>query len=138
MTSVLEPSMHKALPQASDRSFGLVFAVMFAIVGCWPLVRLLEPRWWSLGVAVGFAAISLTYPRLLHPFNRAWLALGKLLHRVTSPVIMAAIFFFCVTPIGLILRARGRDLLSLSWRTDLSSYWIARTSPDPNTMTRQF
>ena len=72
--------------------------------------------------------------------NRAWLALGLLLHKVVSPLVMGVIFFLCVTPTAWIMRLRGKDVLSLSRRSDLSSYWIVRERqpPDPDTMKRQF
>jgi hypothetical protein len=138
MAPVLEPSHHVS-PTSSDRSFGVVFAVVFALVGCWPLLRLLPPRWWALGVGAAFLLIAFVRPQVLHPLNVAWLALGRLLHRVVSPLIMGAIFFLCVTPIAFLMRLRGKDLLSLARSPDLNSYWIARTdTPEPETMKRQF
>jgi hypothetical protein len=141
MATVLEPSLARGpAPESSDRSFGFVFAAVFAIVGCWPLLHLEPPRWWALGVAIAFAAVAFFRPHILRPFNRAWLALGRLLHRVMSPLIMGAIFFLCVTPIAWIMRLRGKDVLSLSRRPDLSSYWIPRqpSPPAAETMKRQF
>jgi hypothetical protein len=141
MATVLEPSLARdPAPESSDRSFGLVFAGVFALIGCWPVVRLLPPRWWMLGIAVAFALVALVWPQILHPFNRTWLALGRLLHRVVSPLLMGVIFFVVVTPIAWIMRLRGKDVLSLARRTDLLSYWITREpqAPASETMKRQF
>ena len=141
MATVLEPSVVRGpAPESSDRSFGFVFTGVFALIGCWPLVRLLPPRWWMLGIAVAFALVALVWPQILHPFNRAWLALGRLLHRLVSPLLMGVIFFVVVSPIAWIMRLRGKDVLSLARRTDLSSYWITRESQAPasETMKRQF
>jgi hypothetical protein len=141
MATVLEPSLTRApAPESSDRSFGLVFAVVFALVGGLPLLHLAPPRWWALGVAIAFALLALLRPALLHHANRAWLAFGRLLHLVVSPLVMSAVFFLCVTPIAWIMRLRGKDVLSLARRPDLSSYWIAREPPLPpaETMKRQF
>ncbi|HEY4723562.1 MAG TPA: SxtJ family membrane protein, partial [Anaerolineae bacterium] len=114
MATVLEPSLTRGPePEGSDRSFGFVFAVVFAIIGCWPSLYLEPPRWWALVIALAFAAVAFVRPRILRPFNRAWLAFGRLLHRVMSPLILGAIFFLCVTPIALIMRLRGKDVLSL-------------------------
>jgi Saxitoxin biosynthesis operon protein SxtJ len=117
-----------------------VFAALFSIIGLLPLLRLEQPRWWALGVAAAFALVAVIRPGLLHPLNRAWLALGRLLHRVVSPLVMGAVFFLCVTPVAWIMRLRGKDVLSLARRPDLSSYWITREpSPPPaETMKRQF
>ena len=141
MATVLEPSVARGpAPESSDRSFGFVFAAVFALIGCWPLLRLGLPRWWALALAVAFALLALVRPQILHPLNQAWLALGRLLHRVISPVIMGMIFFLCVTPIAWIMRFRGKDVLSLARRRDLSTYWITREPQPPasETMKRQF
>ena len=141
MTTVLEPSgTHDAPPDASDRSVGLVFAGVFVLVGVLPLLKLAEPRWWALAVAAVLGLVALARPAILHPLSRVWLGLGKLLHRIVSPMVMGAIFFACVTPIGWIQRMRGRDVLSLRRRRDLSSYWIVRdaAAPAAETMKRQF
>ena len=141
MAIILEPSVaREPAPESSDRSFGLVFAAVFSLVGCLPLLRLQPPRWWALAVAVAFALLALLWPAVLQPLNRAWLAVGRLLHRVVSPLVMSAVFFLCVTPVAWIMRLRGKDVLSLARRPDLSSYWIAREAPPPpaETMKRQF
>jgi len=141
MATALEPSVIRGpAPESSDRSFGFVFAAVFALIGCWPLLRLGLPRWWALALAVAFALLALARPQILHPLNLAWLALGRLLHRVISPVIMGMIFFLCVTPIAWIMRFRGKDVLSLARRRDLSTYWITREPQPPasETMKRQF
>ena len=141
MATVLEPSVaREPAPESSDRSFGFVFAGVFALIGCWPMVRLLPPRWWALSIAVAFALIAFVWPQILHPLNRAWLALGRLLHRVVSPFIMGLIFFVVVTPIAWIMRLRGKDVLLLARRGDVPSYWIAREpeAPASETMKRQF
>ena len=141
MATVLEPKIAEgAAPEGSDRSFGIVFAVVFAIVGVWPLVHAGTPRWWSLAVATAFAVLAYAAPHLLRPLNRAWLALGRVLHRVVSPLVMGAIFFLCVTPIAWIMRLIGKDVLSLARRPEISSYWIARepAGAPSETMKNQF
>jgi hypothetical protein len=141
MAIVLEPSFPRdSTPESSDRSFGLVFATVFAIFSCWPLLHLERPRWWALGIAGAFAAVAFFRPHLLRSLNRVWLAVGRLLNRVMSPLIMGMIFFVCITPIAWIMRMRGKDILSLSRRPDLSSYWIPRQPLPPalETMKRQF
>jgi hypothetical protein len=141
MATVLEPSLaHQPARDGSDRSFGLVFSGLFVVIGCMPLLRLGSPRWWALAVAGGFGLVAILSPHFLHPLNKAWLAFGRLLHRVVSPLIMGAVFFLCVTPIAWVMRRRGKDVLSLRRRPDLSSYWIKREpSPPPSeTMGRQF
>lgn len=141
MATALEPSATlDAPPEASDRSVGLVFAAVFLIIGAFPLLHLAQPRWWAIIVAVLLGLVALLKPAILHPLSRVWLGLGRLLHKIVSPVVMGAIFFLCVTPIGWIQRARGRDILSLRRSLDAKTYWIAReTQPSgPDAMKRQF
>jgi hypothetical protein len=141
MASVLEPNLDGGTaPEASDRSFGFVFAAVFAIVGLWPLMSMASPREWALAIALAFAATAFARPRLLRPLNRAWQAFGRLLHRIVSPLILGTIFFLCVTPTGWIMRWRGRDLLSLARRPDLKSYWIDREAlpPQAQSMKKQY
>ena len=141
MTTILEPSFEREpSPESSDRNFGYVFAAVFAIVSCWPLLHWHMPHWWVLAIAAIFALVAATRPQSLHPLNRVWLALGRLLHRVVSPIIMGLIFFLIVTPTGWIMRLCGQDLLSLKRRPELSSYWTKReaTSPRPESLKNQF
>lgn len=141
MATVLEPiRAREPDPRGSDRSFGFVFAVLFFIIGCWPLLHSETPRWWSLGLAFAFAALAVLWPRALRGLNRVWLAFGHLLHRVVSPLIMGAIFFICVTPIALIMRLLGKDVLSLKRQPELTTYWISvpPSLPADETMKRQF
>lgn len=141
MATILEPTIEREpAPESSDRSFGFVFAAVFCIIGGWPLLYWQAPRWWALALAVAFAIVALARPQLLRPLNRVWLALGRLLHKIVSPLVMGVIFFATVTPTGWIMRLRGKDLLSLRRRPDQKSYWIRRepAGPESETMRNQF
>jgi len=142
MATILEPTIERGpAPESSDRSFGFVFAAVFCIIGCWPLLHGVPLRWWALIVAAAFAVLALVRPQLLHLLNRAWLAFGRLLHRIVSPLVMGMLFFTAVTPTGWLMRLRGRDVLSLKRRPELKSYWIRReaeSQPAPETMKNQF
>ena len=126
--------------QGSDRSFGLVFATVFAIVGLWPLIDGAGPRWWALAMALAFVLAAAAVPRTLAPLNRLWQRFGLLLNRIVSPLALALVFYLAVTPTGLIMRALGKDPLRL-WRdAHAASYWIPRDPPGPapDGMPRQF
>ncbi len=125
---------------SSDRSFGLVFAAVFAIVGLIPLVRAQPVRAWALGIAAAFVVVALVRPALLAPANRLWTRLGALLHRIVNPVVTGLLFYLAVTPTGLIIRAMGRDPLRLRRDPAAESYWIRRDppGPPPESMPQQF
>jgi hypothetical protein len=117
-----------------------VFAGVFALYGCLPLIHSATPRWWSFAATIALATIAFIRPEMLRPYNRAWLMFGRLLHRIVSPLVMGVIFFLCVTPIAYIMRFRGKDVLLLKRRPDLTSYWIPRglSAPTSESMKRQF
>jgi hypothetical protein len=142
MTAEIHEDFSRAedVASGSDRSFGLVMAGAFAVLGLingWH-----EGRLWPLMtvVAVLFLGAALLRPAALHPLNRAWFKLGLLLHKVVNPIIMCLVFYGTVLPIGLFMRALGKDLLRLKLQPEADSYWILRQPPGPApmTMTDQF
>ncbi|MBZ5609643.1 MAG: hypothetical protein LAP38_15385 [Acidobacteriia bacterium] len=125
---------------SSDRTFGVVFAVFFALLGLAPLRTHHSIRWWALAVSLVFLALAVLRPAWLHPFNRLWTQLGLLLGRVVSPIVMGLLFFLVVTPVGFLLRLLGKDPLRLAPDPGASTYWIERRppGPPPETMANQF
>ena len=125
---------------ASDRSFGIVFTIVFTIVGLWPLIHRGDPSLWALGIAGILLIVSIAQPVWLAPANRLWMRLGLLLHKITNPVIMGLVFFLTVTPTGIIMRAMGKDPLNRKIDRAAKSYWIKREppGPPPETMINQF
>lgn len=126
--------------RASERSFGLIVATLGAIAALWPLLHGGHPRWWLMAAVVALCLISMLACWMLVPINRAWSRFGVTLNRMVSPVVLGVIFYGVMTPIGLILRARGNDALRLKLERNATSYWIIRQppGPKPTTMTRQF
>ncbi|MFN0042000.1 MAG: SxtJ family membrane protein [Alphaproteobacteria bacterium] len=131
---------HEDVRGSSNRGFGMVFTIVFAVIGLVPLLGGGGVRWWSVALAGAILGAAFFAPRLLAPFNFLWMRFGLLLHRAINPLIMALLFFSTVTPIGLLMRALGKDPLRLKWDRAAASYWIARTPPGPapDTMKNQF
>ncbi len=126
--------------ESSDRSFGVVFAAVFALIGLWPLLGGGGARWWALAAAVAFAVVALAAPRLLRIPNALWQKLGRALNRVVSPLVIGLVFFTAVVPTGLLMRLFGKDPLRLRFDREATSYWIERRPPGPpgDTMPNQF
>ena len=125
----------------SNRSFGIVFCLVFGIIAAWPLLFSDgRPYWWALAVSLVFLVLALVYPRSLTVPNRLWTKLGLLLHRIVNPLIMGLIFFLAFTPMAILLRALGKDLLNMKRDTSADSYWILRDppGPSPESMRRQY
>ncbi|MGB0574752.1 MAG: SxtJ family membrane protein [Alphaproteobacteria bacterium] len=131
---------NESVEGSSNRAFGIVFTVVFAIIGLWPLPWGDSPHWWALVIAAVFLLTALIIPKSLAPLNRAWMRFGLLLHKVVNPLIMGLVFFLTVTPTALIMRALGKDPLKRRLDKDATTYWIDRTppGPDPDSMPRQF
>jgi hypothetical protein len=127
-------------PAASDRSFGLVMAAACAVVGLWPMVAGRSPRWAAFGIGAAFLLAALARPRVLAPLNRLWMTLGRLLHRIVSPAMMALLFALVVVPTAAFLRLAGRDPLRLKLDRGAASYWQRREPPGPapGSLTHQF
>ncbi len=140
------PDIHESIAHeqpiqtSSDRSFGIVMGVFFAIVGLWPVLFGGTPRWWSIGIAAAFTVLALVLPRVLAPLNRLWFRFGLFLNRIVSPIILGLMFYGVFTPIGLLLRLFGKDLLRLKLDKSTESYWIDRDPPGPapETIKQQF
>jgi hypothetical protein len=125
---------------SSDRAFGIVFAVVFALIAAWPLLHGAELRLWSLAVAVAFALVAWLRPTLLARANRWWMKFGLLLGKVVSPIALGILFFGVLVPIGFLMRATGKDPLRLKREAAAESYWILRAppGPPPDSMKNQF
>jgi predicted membrane metal-binding protein len=133
-------SSHRGTKPGSERSFGIVFAVVFSLIGLAPVVHRAEPRWWALVLAAAFLVVAFLAPGILRPLNKAWFKLGLILNHVVSPVIMGVLFVVAFVPTALILRLAGKDLLRLRGNPASDSYWITRDPPGPapGSMRKQF
>ena len=111
----------------SNRSFGIVFFIVFVVIAFYPLVNQEEYRLWALITALIFLVLGLINSSILTPLNLLWFKFGMLLGRIVSPIIMGLVFFGVVTPTGLLMKLFKKDLLKLK-RKDKKSYWIERKS----------
>ena len=104
--------------------FGILFFILFLIIGLYPLKSDEPIRIWSVLFSSVFLIITITRPNLFTFLNRLWIELGILLGKIISPIVMGLIFFFVVTPIGVIVRILKKDVMGL--KKSKSSYWIDR------------
>ena len=124
-------------PGGSPRGFGFLAATVFAAFGAWPMLGGAAPKWTLLALAAALAAVALARPQWLAPANRVWMAFGRILHRIMSPIIITLIYFVVITPTGLLMRAFGKDPLRLKWDAEADTYWLPRTE-ESESMHRQF
>ena len=112
----------------SNRNFGIVFFFVFLIIALYPFIHNGEIRLWSLIISLIFFILGLANSRILTPLNNLWFKFGIFLGKIVSPLVMGLIFFCVVTPIGLIMRIFGKDLLNLKYNLN-KSYWIEKSGP---------
>ena len=133
---------HHEVEIGSERSFGFVFTIVFALVGVWPIFfgsGLV--RWWAVLIALAIFVTTLINPILLKPLNHAWFRLGLLLGKIVSPIVMMLVFFFVVTPTAMLCKAFGKDPLRLKKSgRKTESFWIDRSEDERKTasMKNQF
>tara|TARA_Y100000741_G_scaffold358846_1_gene338627 strand:+ start:98 stop:481 length:384 start_codon:yes stop_codon:yes gene_type:complete len=120
----------------SNRSFGIVFFVVFLIIAMWPLLSDGEIRLWSLTISIIFLLLGLINSKILKPLNYLWFKFGLLLGKIISPIVMGIIYFLVVTPTGLIMRLFQKNLLNLK-NKNLNTYWIEKDNKN-NNMKNQF
>ena len=123
--------------RGTERSFGLVFAAVFTIVGVYLYWSKGTITWWPIATAALFALAALAIPRILYWPNFLWFKFGLLLGRIIAPIVMAIVYLLVMVPIGLLMRLFGKDLLRLKLDPNSASYWIEREDP-PQPMKNQF
>ena len=113
-------------PQSSNKSFGLLFFVVFLIIGLWPLKNGESLNFYFIIASVVFLILGLLNSKLLSPLNKSWIKLGEILGIIIAPIVMAFVYFAILTPISIIVRVFGKDLLGLKFLKEKDTYWIKR------------
>ena len=111
---------------SSNRSFGILFFLVFLLIGLWPLFNQDNPRQIFIIFSLIFLVLGILNSKILTPFNKLWIKFGEILGRVIAPIVMAIIYFIVLTPISLIVRLFGKDLLNLRFIKNKETYWINR------------
>ena len=115
--------------QSSEKSFGVVFSIVFLIVALYPLINSESLRIWALVVSIIFFLLAFLAPKILVLPNKLWFKFGLLLGSIVAPIVMALVYFVTVVPTGLIMRLLGKDLLKQKLDKNAKSYWIERKEP---------
>ena len=126
--------MHK---KSSNRSFGILFFLVFLGFGLWPLTKEMSPNIYLIIISVIFLILGLLNSKLLSPLNNLWIKFGEILGKVIAPIVMAVVYFLILTPISLLVRLFGKDLIGMKFNNNIKSYWIKRKK-HLGTMDKQF
>ena len=120
----------------SNRTFGILFFLVFLVIGIWPILNNEDLRWWSIIISLIFLFLGIINSKILTPFNKIWIKIGELLGRVIAPIVMAIIYFFIITPMAILLKLLRKDLLKIKF-SPVATYWIKRDKKF-GSMKRQF
>ena len=120
----------------NNKSFGILFFIVFLLIAIWPVFSSESIRVWAIILSLIFLVLGIINSKLLTPFKKIWIKLGEILGKFIAPIVMGFIYFLIITPIGLFMRLIRKDLLSIKFHKE-KSYWIKR-SKNINTMKRQF
>ena len=123
--------------QSSNKSFGLLFFVVFLIIGLWPLKSGENLNLYFITAAAVFLILGLLNSKILSPLNNSWIKLGEILGIIIAPIVMALVYFVILTPVSIIVRVFGKDLLGLKFLKEKDTYWIKRKK-SLNSMKKQF
>ena len=121
----------------NNKGFGLLFFAVFLIIGLWPIINGDSPRIIFFIIGLIFLILALVNSKILTPLNKAWVKFGELLGKIIAPIVMAGVYFIVLTPISIIVRLFGKDLLKVKFSDKSKSYWIKRDK-DLGSMDKQF
>ena len=122
--SILGQKQEIKINKKNNITFGILFFIFFLIIGLYPLVSVGVIRFWSVILSLVFLIITIIRPNLFTFLNRLWIQFGVFLGKIISPIVMGLVFFFVVTPIGMLVRILKKDVMGL--KRGASSYWINR------------
>ena len=123
--------------KSTNRSFGLLFFIVFLILGVWPLKNGANLNIYLISISGIFLILGLVNSKLLSPLNKSWIKLGAVLGMIIAPIVMAIVYFIFLTPISFLVRLVGKDLLSLKFNKKKNTYWIIRKK-NIGSMRKQF
>ena len=116
---------NKDIKIGTNKSFGIVFFIVFLIIGLWPLLNNGDIRLWSIIISALFLILGLLNSKILTPLNKAWFKFGIFLGNFIAPIVMAIVFFLVVTPIGILMKIFKKDLINLK-KNNNKTYWIEK------------
>ena len=120
-----------------NRSFGILFFIVFLALGLWPLTKGNEINVYLTSISLVFLVLGLFNSKILSPLSKAWIKLGEILGKIIAPIVMALVYFIILTPVSLLVRVFGKDLIGLKFKKNQNTYWIKRKK-DLGTMDKQF
>ena len=123
--------------EENNKGFGLLFFIVFLLIGLWPLIKGGSPRVLFFPIALVFLILGILNAKILTPLNRLWIKFGEILGKIIAPIVMALVYFVVLTPLSFLIRISGKDLLKVKFSNKVHTYWIKRVK-DLGSMKKQF
>ena len=120
----------------NNKSFGILFFIVFLLIAVWPIIELGTIRVWAIVISLIFLILGILNSKILTPLKTLWIKFGEFLGKIIAPIVMGLIYFIIITPIGILMRLLGKDVLNIKYNKN-KSYWIKRPK-NVDTMRRQF
>jgi hypothetical protein len=125
------------LTKREGRKFGLTVGIAFAVlggVGFWRGRETAALVFWVVGALLILAGLLI--PTKLGPVQRVWMGVAHAISKVTTPIFMGIVYFVVVAPIGLVMRAFGRNPLTAHHTQ--ATVWVSRGDNRRGDLERQF
>ena len=124
-----ESTKHIPIEQSSEKSFGVVFSIVFFLAALYPIINSGDIHLWAIIVSAIFLLLAFIAPKTLSLPNKLWFKFGMLLGSIVAPIVMVLVYVISVLPIGLMMRLLGKDELKQKLDKSAKSYWIERKEP---------
>lgn len=124
-----QTNKHTSIEKGSEKSFGIVFSVVFLIIGLYPLTYSKEFYLWSIIISFIFLILAYFTPKILYIPNKLWFKFGIIIASITTPIIMILVYLISVLPIGIIIKLLGKKLIDKKFDKNIKSYWIKKSEP---------
>jgi len=113
----------------SEKSFGIVFSIVFVLVGLHPLLFRENVIIWPLCVSFVILVLAYRFPNTLIFPNKMWFKLGLTMGSIIAPIVMLIVYISTLVPIGLLMKLIGKDPLNRKFDSETESYWMKREGP---------
>ncbi len=108
------------------RKFGYLFASIGVLVAAYMVYKGHRGWPWALVGSGFFLTTGLFFTPVLKPIYIGWMKFAHALGWINTRVILGIFFYLVLTPLGLILRLLGKDLLDQKIDRSARSYWVKR------------
>ncbi|MHB8206847.1 SxtJ family membrane protein [Mucilaginibacter sp.] len=122
-----------------NRKFGYTVAIALLVLSGFRIFIRHKQGWWvAFAIAMVLLLFSLIKPVLLNPLRLVWDKIGHVLGTINTYVLLTLFYFLILSPLGMIMRLFGKDILNIKWLKNKNTYWDITEQRVDSSMTNQF